>query len=199
MISLKKISETFGAERTNQKIRIRPFGLHDLDAMRTAFYNKVLDYMELVLEPSTDNARDYAQYLEKQKEKTISFSCFDLSDGSFTGITQLKYIDSFNKKCEMGGTWFGKKFQGKGFNQASKQLLFAFVFEDLGFRRLQFSVDVDNTMSVNALMKMGAKQEGLFRNNWVDKDGKSRDDFYFSITDSDWEQLKTTTFSAFYK
>jgi RimJ/RimL family protein N-acetyltransferase len=66
-------------------------------------------------------------------------------------------------------------------NKACKFELLKYVFENLGFRRVQVSVDVENIRSQKAVIKLGAKQEGVFRSNYIDASGNSRDDMYFSM------------------
>lgn len=53
--------------------------------------------------------------------------------------------------------------------------------------------------SQRAIKKLGAKQEGVFRNNYIDPDGESRNDVYYSIIKEEWNSLKTKNFKAFNK
>ena len=48
-----------------------------------------------------------------------------------------------------------------------------------------------------AIEKLGALKEGLFRNNYIDSEGKSKDDIYYSIITEDWKTIKTEFFSEF--
>ncbi|MFJ7732818.1 GNAT family N-acetyltransferase [Lysinibacillus sp. NPDC097231] len=59
--------------------------------------------------------------------------------------------------------------------------LLKYAFEVMNFRRVQFSADIENTRSQNAIKKLGATEEGIFRANYIDSSGLSRDDVYFSI------------------
>ena len=195
-----ELQALFGDKRSNYLATVSVYNKNHAKHLPNIFYEKLLDYMELVLDNKQNKVEAYTNYLDKSaadKSKLI-LSCFD-KNHELAGITQLKYIDTFNKKCEMGGTWFGRQFQGSGINKACKQIIFYFVFEKLQFRRLQFSIDVDNLASIKSMKRIGAKQEGLFRKNWVDSKGKSRDDLYFSITDDDWKELKNTVYKDFYK
>nr|WP_278022817.1 GNAT family protein [Flavobacterium ginsengisoli] len=97
----------------------------------------------------------------------------------------------------MGWTWYGKEFQGTGLNQACKFELLNFGFEQIQFRRIQFSADLENKRSQKAIEKLGAVKEGIFRNNYVDSEGKSKDDVYFSIILDEWAKTKEDNFSHF--
>ena len=47
-----------------------------------------------------------------------------------------------------------------------------------------------NERSPRSLLRIGAKEEGLLRNYVVGKDGASCDVLVFSITDSEWSEVK---------
>lgn len=185
----------------NNRALLKPFTVLDIKPLQKLFYDEVLEHFELILDDKADKFEEYINYLIKISEYShiISFVCFDKQQNQIVGVTQLKYIDFHNKKLEIGGTWYGKDFQRTGFNKACKQVLFDFCFEVLKMRRIQFSIDVDNIVSQKSMLKLGAKQEGLLRNNWVDASGKSRDDYYYSITIEDWDELKGTLFRGFYE
>ena len=72
-----------------------------------------------------------------------------------------------------------------------------FGFETLRFRRIQLSADHENIRSQKAIEKLGARRDGVFRNNYIDSDGISKDDVYFSIIKEEWPQLKSTVFLGF--
>ncbi|MCB9202656.1 MAG: GNAT family N-acetyltransferase [Flavobacteriales bacterium] len=184
----------------NQRAILKPFNVMEIENLRTIFYNEVLEHFELVLSSNNELFNEYIDYLIKTSDYTdvITFVCFDKKVNKTVGITQLKHIDFHNKKLEVGGTWYGKEFQGTGFNKAAKQLLFNFSFESLKMRRIQFTIDVDNFVSHKSMTKLGAKQEGLLRNNWIDSQGKSRDDHYYSIIIEEWNELKNTVYKEFY-
>jgi RimJ/RimL family protein N-acetyltransferase len=72
-----------------------------------------------------------------------------------------------------------------------------FGFENIGFKRIQFSADQENLRSQRAIEKLGAKKEGIFRNNCIDSNGESRNDVYFSIIKEDWNLLKIEKFKEY--
>lgn len=67
----------------------------------------------------------------------------------------------------------------------------------MNFNRVQFSADIDNIRSQKAILKLGAKQEGAFRSNYIDQNGNKRDDVYFSIIQEEWNDIKKKFFSEF--
>jgi len=113
------------------------------------------------------------------------------------GSTRFGNINQKSEKCEIEWTWYGSQFQGTGLNKATKYELLNFGFETLGFRIIQLSADLENIRSQKAIEKLGAQREGVFRNNYIDSNGVSKDDVYYSIIKEEWLQLKSTLFSEF--
>jgi RimJ/RimL family protein N-acetyltransferase len=134
---------------------------------------------------------------ERAAGKSYPFIVIDWRTGEVAGTTRFGYIIHLNKRLEIGWTWYGRAFRGTGLNTACKYELLKFAFETLGFRRVQFSADIDNLRSQRAIEKLGAKREGTFRHNYLNAAGESRDDVYFSILASEWEGLKRTVFAEF--
>ena len=75
-------------------------------------------------------------------------------------------------------------------NPECKLLLMQHAFEALKFNRVEYKTDVRNARSRAAILKLGAKQEGIFRKHMIMADGHVRDSVYFSIIDDDWPAVK---------
>ena len=75
--------------------------------------------------------------------------------------------------------------------------LLKYGFEQIGLRRIQFSADLENIKSQKAIEKLGATQEGIFRNNYIDSLGNSKNDVYYSIIEEDWKNIKERYFSEY--
>lgn len=148
------------------------------------------------------NETDLNNYIEntlKDKRNGICypFLIIDKQSNKVAGSTRYGNINLASQKCEIGWTWYGKEFQGTGLNKACKFELLNFGFETIGFRRIQFSADEENTRSQKAIEKLGATKEGLFRYNYIDSKGKSKNDMYFSIIQNEWQNIKETKFKEF--
>src|SRR5690606_4921414 len=59
------------------------------------------------------------------------------------------------------------------------------VFEELGYRRLEWKCDSRNERSQAAARRFGFTYEGLFRQHMIVK-GRNRDTAWFSLLDSEW-------------
>lgn len=63
-------------------------------------------------------------------------------------------------------------------------------FEDLGCVRVEFKTDALNDRSRAALRRLGAVEEGIFRNHMICPGGRLRHSVYFSVIDTEWPQMK---------
>jgi len=64
------------------------------------------------------------------------------------------------------------------------------AFETLNCNRVELKTDALNEKSRNAILRIGAKEEGIFRQHVVCHDGRVRDSVYFSIIRSEWPEVK---------
>jgi RimJ/RimL family protein N-acetyltransferase len=106
------------------------------------------------------------------------------------GSTRFANIDRENKHLEIGWTWIGKPWQRTAVNTEAKYLMLRHAFEELGCIRVEFKTDSLNQQSRNALLGIGAKEEGTFRNHMITQDGRYRHSVYFSVIDSEWPEVK---------
>jgi RimJ/RimL family protein N-acetyltransferase len=75
-------------------------------------------------------------------------------------------------------------------NPECKLLLMQHAFETLKFHRVEYKTDLRNARSRAAILKLGAKQEGILRKHMIMADGHVRDSVYFSIVDEEWPAVK---------
>lgn len=68
---------------------------------------------------------------------------------------------------------------------AAIYLLAAHVFDDLGYRRLEWKCNALNAGSRRAAERFGFRFEGVFRQHMVVK-GANRDTAWYAITDAEW-------------
>lgn len=102
------------------------------------------------------------------------------------GSTRYLNIDKTNHRVEIGSTFVARPYQRTVVNTEAKYLMLRHAFETLGCIRVEFKTDLLNIRSQNALKRIGAQQEGIFRNHIICADGRVRHSVYFSITDEAW-------------
>ena len=64
-----------------------------------------------------------------------------------------------------------------------------YLFDDLGYRRVEWKCNNRNEASKNAARRLGFQYEGLFRQHMVIK-GENRDTAWFSMIDGEWPTRK---------
>ena len=84
------------------------------------------------------------------------------------------------------------RWQRTAVNTEAKYLLLRHAFETLGCMRVELKTDSLNEKSRAAILRIGAKQEGIFRNHMLmTSTGRIRHTVYFSIVDSEWPGVKS--------
>ena len=110
--------------------------------------------------------------------------------GQIVGSTRFWKVDLANRKMEIGHTWLGSSIQRSGINTEAKYLLLTHAFETMQAIRVQFTTDELNEKSRAAILRIGAKQEGIVRHERIMPDGRKRNSVRFSIIDPEWPEVK---------
>jgi N-acetyltransferase len=141
-------------------------------------------------------ADDMAAYVElalKEQANGVSlpFAQIEKAMGRLIGSTRYMNIDRVHHRVEIGCTWIGREWQRTAANTEAKYLLLRHAFETLGCMRVELKTDSLNEKSRAAILRIGAKQEGIFRNHMMTSTGRIRHTVYFSIVDSEWPGVKS--------
>jgi RimJ/RimL family protein N-acetyltransferase len=118
------------------------------------------------------------------------FAVVHLSTGRAVGATRYLEMRPEHKGLEIGGTWYSVEHQRTGVNTECKYLLLKHAFESLGCIRVQLKTDLRNGRSQQAIERLGAVKEGVLRNHMITPEGIIRDSVYYSILDSEWQNVK---------
>jgi RimJ/RimL family protein N-acetyltransferase len=110
--------------------------------------------------------------------------------GEIVGCTRYFHVDAPNRRLEIGYTWYAKRVQRSAVNTECKLLLLTHAFETLKCIAVEFRTHWFNHASREAILRLGAKQDGVLRNHQVSTDGSYRDTVVFSIIDSEWPAVK---------
>jgi len=127
---------------------------------------------------------------EQAKGTSLPFATIDRAGGGAIGSTRYLNIDVANLRVEIGATWLTKKWQRTGANTEAKYLMLRHAFEELGCIRVEFKTDSLNQQSREAILRLGAKEEGTLRNHMLTWTGRIRHTVYYSIIDSEWPEVK---------
>src|ERR1035438_9147793 len=100
-------------------------------------------------------------------------------------------IDAPNRRVEIGSTWLALDHQRTAANTEAKYLMLTHAFDKLGCNRVELKTDALNAKSRAAILRIGAKQEGIFRKHVICHNGRVRDSVYFSIIREEWPEVRT--------
>ena len=106
------------------------------------------------------------------------------------GSTRFANIDASNRRVEIGWTWIGTAWQRTPVNTEAKFLMLQHAFEVWRCFRVELKTDRLNERSRAAILRLGAKEEGIFRHHMITESGRLRDSVYYSIIDSEWPEVK---------
>jgi RimJ/RimL family protein N-acetyltransferase len=103
--------------------------------------------------------------------------------------TSSYFLDAVNAVAEIGGTYIEPIARGTGLNKQIKILMLTHAF-NAGIAVVRFKVDTRNKRSQAAVLKLGAKHEGILRGDRVIWTGYRRDTAVFSILAHEWPSVR---------
>ena len=127
---------------------------------------------------------------DQQKGVSLPFATIEKATGKLVGSTRYLNIDMANKRVEIGSTWIAPAWQRTAINTEAKYLMLRHAFEMLGCNRVELKTDSLNTKSRNAILRIGAKEEGTLRAHMVTWTGRLRDTVYYSVLAPEWPDVK---------
>ena len=144
----------------------------------------------LVSAAGREGLRNYMTIAVKARGRgeEFPFIVYDKRSGQYAGSTRFYDINNSFKTIQLGYTWYGQQFRGTGLNKHCKYLIAGFVFEKLGFERLELRADNENETSIAAMKSIGCKVDGILRKNMPKPEGQPgrRDSIVLSILKDEW-------------
>ncbi|MDX9678863.1 GNAT family protein [Pseudomonas zeae] len=175
-----------------QRILLRPLQYSDADALLHAAADGELWNLTVTVVPSPSTVDSYLKKaLDGRDAGTVMPFVIVLKDtGEVLGSTRFWKIDPLNRKLEIGSSWIAASWQKSFVNTEAKYLMLRHAFEALNCVRVQFTTDENNQKSRNAILRLGAQQEGIVRHERIMPDGRKRNSVRFSIIDDEWPQVR---------
>jgi RimJ/RimL family protein N-acetyltransferase len=144
--------------------------------------------------PSIGDASDFERWISlvesaTEKGTRIAYAVRRLADGAIVGSSSYLDILEADGRVEIGSTWYTTDVHGTAVNPEAKLLLLGNAFR-AGYNCVFLKTDARNARSRAAILKLGAKQDGILRGHlWNDR-GYFRDSVYFSILAAEWPNVK---------
>jgi len=177
---------------TGSHVRLRVMRAADASALVRAASDGELWNLVVTVVPSAATVAAYMKpALDGFRAGTvIPYVIENITTGKPIGSTRFWKLDRINRTVEIGHTWISASCQRTVVNTEIKLLMLTHAFETLNCVRVQFQTDELNAKSRAAIARLGAKEEGILRNERIMPDGRVRNTVMFSILDSEWPDVK---------
>jgi RimJ/RimL family protein N-acetyltransferase len=129
----------------------------------------------------------------------MPFATVDKASGKAIGMTTFMNIKLENRKVEIGSTWLAQSYQGTAINPEAKLLMLGYAFETLECNAVELRTHEQNLQSRAAIEKLGAKLDGILRNDMVMANGTIRNTAVYSITKEEWPAVQSALTSRISK
>ncbi|WP_329173457.1 GNAT family N-acetyltransferase [Streptomyces sp. NBC_01477] len=121
----------------------------------------------------------------------LAFAVLDRAGGQAVGWTTYLDVSTADERLEIGWTWYGRAYWRTAVNTEAKLLLMGHAFDDLGYGRICWKTDLLNTRSQQAIARLGAVREGVWRRHRLRSDGMTwRDTVFFSLLADEWPDAR---------
>jgi RimJ/RimL family protein N-acetyltransferase len=172
-------------------ITLRPSTESDIDAIFQACQDPVISAYTTVpsvytLDHAIEFVRSHQFSLSERRELLFVIDYGTGSDKEFAGVISLHTINIRNHTAEIG-YWIDKNKRSKGIGTIAARMITNLGLREIGFRRIDGLVDVDNLASQKLLINAGYEKEGILRNKVTREDGRQIDMAVFATTDTSWE------------
>jgi RimJ/RimL family protein N-acetyltransferase len=119
----------------------------------------------------------------------LSFAVIDLQRERPSGMASYMNIVPADGRIEVGQIWYAPSIQRTPLPTETMFLMFSRVFDELGYRRLEWKCNDLNEPSKQSARRLGFTYEGTFRQHMIVK-GRNRDTAWFSMLDSEWPAVR---------
>ena len=173
-------------------VRLEPMRVEHVDALAEVGLEESLWKWIPTQCKTREDMENYVRLALRDQKCGIAlpFITIERVSGTVIGSTRFGNIDVANKRAEIGWTWINPNWQRTVVNTEAKLLMLSHAFENWNCIRVELKTDALNEKSRNAILRIGAKQEGIFRQHMITSTGRYRDTVYFSILDTEWPEVK---------
>ena len=176
----------------NRYVRLTPVTERDRDGWREqALDADIWTHFVTRVDDEADFERFFDSYLgDSEAGRRTTFTITDLVSGRIAGSMSYGNLAESDARLEIGSSWLGGRFRGRGVNHWAKYLLMRHAFEELGAERVEFKTDVLNERARRGLRAIGATEEGVLRSYNVMPGGRRRDAVYYSVLRDEWPPVR---------
>jgi RimJ/RimL family protein N-acetyltransferase len=180
-------------ELRGERIALEPLSARHLPGLAAAIEDGQLWRIPVTLVPRPDDLDDFLKQAEERyaAQQERAFATVDLASGTIVGSTRFMAINRHNRRVEIGFTFLAQRWQRSYVNTEAKYLMLRHAFEAWACNRVEFLTDVLNVKSRAAILRLGAKEEGVMRSHMIMRDERVRDSALYSVIAAEWPAVKS--------
>ena len=177
---------------TGGTVRLVPLALEHLEGLCAVGLDPTIWALTTLRITNRDEMRDYVELALRDQHAghTVPFVTMLTATDQIVGATRFANIVPEHRRAEIGWTWIAPPWQRTRVNTEAKYLMLRHAFETWKLLRVEFKTSSFNLRSRAAILRLGATEEGTFRQHMVQPDGSRRDSVYFSIIADEWPQVR---------
>jgi RimJ/RimL family protein N-acetyltransferase len=176
----------------NDHVRLSPVAEADREPLRQiAMDPEIWRYFVVRVDSDADFEEFFNAALADQRDgRRIAYCITDKCSGRAAGSMSFFNMAEKDGRLEIGWSWLGREFRGKGVNRWAKFLMMEHAFERMGAERVEFKTDALNVQARHGLCNIGAREEGTLRSFNPMPDGRRRDAIYYSVLRPEWPDVR---------
>lgn len=171
---------------------LEPMQLAHIDDLNAAAADGELWNLKVTTVPTSSQMPRFVEHALKQRDKgrELPFVIRNQDNNRIVGTTRYYQIKPANRNFSIGYTWISISAQRTGINTECKLMLLEHAFEEANCISVQWHTHHENIRSQTAIIRLGAKFEGILRNHMILPDGRIRHTHCFSMLDQEWPASK---------
>ena len=193
---------------TGRHVRLEPLSRAHVPALVAAATSGSRETFSFTTVPQTD--AEAVAYVDEALKlhaegRALPFATIDAASGQVVGSTRYLNVEfwpwppgsayqrgaDLPDVVEIGSTWLAPSAQRTPINTEAKLLMLTHAFEVWRVHRVSLMTDARNMRSRNAILRLGAKFDGVIRAARGAVDGVIRDTAAFSIVEAEWPAVKS--------
>ena len=191
--------EKFYVPLNNEVVSLEPITQEHIEGMKLACGDsEIWRWFTVDLSDPDKLGNWMSQLLEESAVgQKMTFAVRLKETGEVIGSSSFGNIDWSENNIEIGWTWIGGGYIGKGINKHMKFLMLRHAFEVMDIERLELRTDEVNLRSRRAMEKIGATYDAALRHHRRTRGDRRRTTVVYSILKHEWPEVKKTIFKEF--
>jgi RimJ/RimL family protein N-acetyltransferase len=173
-------------------VRLEPLGPEHLEGLTEVGLDPELWSWTNARVATAEEMRGYLSdaLAERERGASIPFATVERETGRVVGSTRYLNLERAHRRVEIGSTWVAPAWQRTAVNTEAKLLLLGHAFGAMDCIRVELKTDALNRRSRDAILRLGAVEEGTLRHHMITYTGRLRDTVYYGILRSEWPAVR---------